>query len=118
MDCRSVDLKMSSATLAKEGTFTVVRVWHKSTHRRTPQNQSKTSNQQQQQYKTTHQVKAEEDESDSSDCYQLFTLQAGTQTKPLTVTAKANNCDLEMEADTGASFLRISEATYQFLWEA
>ena len=41
--------------------------------RKTPQNQSKRSNQQQQS-RTTHQVEAEEDISVSSDCYQLFTL--------------------------------------------
>ena len=38
--------------------------------------------------------------------------------KPLTVTVKANNCDLEMEVDTGASLSIISEATYQSLWAA
>ena len=61
---------------------------------------------------------AEEDVSDSSDCYQLFTLQAGSQNKPLVVTVKAKNCDLEMEVDIGASLSIISEATYQSLWAA
>ena len=42
-------------------------------------------------------------------------MEAGAQTKPLTVTVKANNCDLEMEVGTGASLSIISEATYQSL---
>ena len=63
-------------------------------------------------------MEVEEDVSDSSDCYQLFTLQAGAQAKPLTVTVKANNCDLEIEDDTGASLSIISEPTYQSLWAA
>ena len=57
-------------------------------------------------------MEAKEEVSDSSDCNHLFTLQAGAQTKPLTVTVKVNNCDLEMEVDTGASLSIISEATY------
>ena len=34
------------------------------------------------------------------------------------MTVKANNCDLAMEVDTGASLSKISEATYQSLWTA
>lgn len=60
----------------------------------------------------------EEDVSDTSDSYELFTLQAGTQSKPLLVTVKANSSDLEMEIDTGASLSIISEATYNSLWTA
>ena len=95
----------------------LAQVCRKSTHGRI-QNQSKRSNHWQQQYRTTHQVEAEEDISDSSDCYQLSTLQAEAQTKPLTMTVKANNCDLKMEVDTGASLQVISEATYQSLLAA
>ena len=53
----------------------------------------------------------EEDVSDTSDSYELFTLQAGSQSKPLLVTVKANSSDLEMEAI-------ISEAAYNSLWTA
>ena len=60
----------------------------------------------------------EEDASDSSNCYQLLTLQDESQNKPLVVAVKANNCDLEMEVDTGASLSIISEVTYQSLWTA
>ena len=77
-------------------------VCHKYTHERPPQSQSKRSNQQQW-FRTNHQVEVEEDVSDNFDCYQLFIIQAGAQNKPLAVTIKANNCDLGMEIDTGAS---------------
>ena len=96
----------------------LAQVCRKSTLGRTPQNQSKRSNQWQQQYRTTHQVEAEEDISDSSDCYQLSTIQAEAQTKPMTMTVKANNCDLKMKADTGASLSIISEVTCQSLLAA
>ena len=45
-------------------------------------------------------------------------MEAEAQTKPLTVTVKANNCDLEMEVDSGASLSIIREVTYQSLWAA
>ena len=107
LDCRFKDAECHSCR--KKGHL--AQVCCKSTHGRTPQNQSKRLNQQQQS-RTTHQVEAKEEVSDSSDCNNLFTLQVGAQTKPLTVTVKVNNCDLEMEVDTGASLSIISEATY------
>ena len=39
-----------------------------------------------------------------------------TQGKPFLVTVQLNNCDLEMEIDTGASLSIMSEKTYRSLW--
>ena len=41
---------------------------------------------------------------------------AGPPVKPLEVSVKLNNRDLEMELDTGASVSIISEATFNRLW--
>ena len=114
MDRRSVGSKMQSANSCKKKGH-LARVCRKNAQGRPFQGQAKRANQKQQS-RSTHQV--EEDVSDISDCYQLFTLQAGSQNKPLVVAVKANNCDLEMEVDTGASLSIISEATYQSLWTA
>ena len=40
----------------------------------------------------------------------------GSRAKPMLVTVRVDNADLQMEADTGASASIISEETYQSLW--
>ena len=41
---------------------------------------------------------------------------SGVSVKPLKVTVRVNNADLDMEVDTGASVSVISEDTYNRLW--
>ena len=57
----------------------------------------------------THVLSAETDD------YSMYTL-TGSSVKPLVVSVKLNDVDLEMELDTGASISIISEATYNHLW--
>ena len=60
----------------------------------------------------THQIAVDpENASDMSDSYEMFNL-SGTQGKPYFVNVQLNNCDLEMEVDTGASLSIMSEQTY------
>ena len=64
----------------------------------------------------THQIAVDsENASDTSDSYEMFNL-SGTQGKPYFVNVQLNNCDLEMEIDTGASLSIMSEQTYHSLW--
>ena len=59
----------------------------------------------------THQIAVDpENASDTSDSYEMFNL-SGTQGKPYFVNVQLNNCDLEMEIDTGASLSIMSEQT-------
>ena len=51
---------------------------------------------------------------DSGD-YTMYNLN-GVSVKPLKVTVRVNNADLDMEVDTGASVSIISEDTYNRLW--
>ena len=51
---------------------------------------------------------------DSED-YTMYNL-SGVSVKPLKVTVRVNNADLDMEVDTGASVSIISEDTYNRLW--
>ena len=95
----------------------VARVCHTAAQQRAP-GQAKNPGQQPQRSRTTHHMATEEDVSDTCDSYELFTLQVGSQSKPLLVTVKANNSDLEMEIDTGASLSLISKVTYNSLWAA
>ena len=53
--------------------------------------------------------------SDTSDSYEMFNIR-GTQGQPYRVTVQLNNCNLEMEIDTGASLSIISDETYQSFW--
>ena len=65
----------------------------------------------------THQIAVDsENASDTSDSYEMFNL-SGTQGKPYFVNVQLNNCDLEMEIDTGASLSIMSEQTYHSLWQ-
>ena len=57
----------------------------------------------------------EEIDSDTSDSYEMFNIR-GTQGQPYRVTVQLNNCNLEMEIDTGASLSIISDETYQSFW--
>ena len=57
----------------------------------------------------THVLSAEADD------YSMYTL-TGSSVKPLVVSVKLNDVDLEMELDTGASISIISKATYNRLW--
>ena len=50
-----------------------------------------------------------------TDNYSMYNL-TGPPVKPLVVSVKLNNRDLEMELDTGASVSIISEATFNRLW--
>jgi len=50
-----------------------------------------------------------------NDDYSMYTL-TGPPVKPLVVSVKLNNADLEMELDTGASISIVSKATYNRLW--
>ena len=54
---------------------------------------------------------------DEQSTHTLFNV-ATNACKPLQVTIKANNIDLTMEVDTGASMSLISNATFQKLWPA
>ena len=58
---------------------------------------------------TTHNV------TEYSEDYTMYNL-TGVSIKPLKVTVKVNNADLDMEVDTGASVSIISEDTYNRLW--
>ena len=51
---------------------------------------------------------------DSED-YTMYNV-SGVSVKPLKVTVRVNNADLDMEVDTGASVSIISEDTYNRLW--
>ena len=94
---RIAALKMSNAAHAKKGHLALT-----AAQQRAP-GQGRKSGQQLQRSRTTHHMSAtKEDVSDTSNLYKLFTLQAGSQSKPLLVTVKANSSDLEMEIDTGA----------------
>ena len=113
-DCRFKDAECRSCK--KKGH--IARVCHTAAQQRAP-GQIRKPGQQSQRSRTTHHMATEEDVSDTSDSYELFTLQAGSsQNKPLLVTVKANNSDLEMEIDTGASLSIISEVAYNSLWAA
>ena len=57
----------------------------------------------------THVLSAETDD------YPMYTF-TGSSVKPLVVSVKLNDVDLEMEVDNGASISIISEATYNRLW--
>ena len=57
----------------------------------------------------------EQIDSDTSDSYEMFNIR-GTQGQPYRVTVQLNNCNLEMEIDTGASLSIISDETYQSFW--
>ena len=52
---------------------------------------------------------------ENTDDYSMYYL-TGPPVKPLVVSVKVNNKDLEMELDTGASVSIISEVTYNHLW--
>ena len=52
---------------------------------------------------------------EDNDDYSIYT-RTEPPVKPLVVSVKLNNADLEMELDTGASISIISEATYSRLW--
>ena len=52
---------------------------------------------------------------EDTDDYSMYNL-TGPPVKPLVVSVKLNNVDLEMKLDTGASISVIIEATYNGLW--
>ena len=52
---------------------------------------------------------------EDSEDYAMYNL-SGVSVKPLKVTVRVDNADIDMEVDTGASVSIISEDTYSHLW--
>ena len=64
----------------------------------------------------THQLAEEQNQSEDSSTHSLFRTLTRDKPKPLLVTMRVNEKELQLEVDTGASASVISESTYRELW--
>ena len=65
----------------------------------------------------THQLTREDEETDETGTYMYSVYRTCSKvTNPISVTVVANQAELLMEVDTGASASAISESAYQQLW--